>query len=177
MSDFRNIAYLQQGTIRQRAAHETLTALGIMKTLVDYDARLAGTIPLDVDVLNSDLDILCQVDEARMAAFAALLRQEYGHLLGFALARKQRYGHPVVVCDFIFRDFPVQVYGSPTPVDAQRAWVHMLAEARLLAQGGAGVRNAVRALKLAGMKTEPAFAQVFGLSGDAYEALYELGKT
>jgi hypothetical protein len=33
----------------------------------------------------------------------------------------------------------------------------------------------VRALKRAGIKTEPAFAQVFGLSGDAYEALYELG--
>jgi len=173
--DFRTIAYLQGGTPTQRAAYDILTRLGVLEALAPYDARLAGTIPLDVDIPGSDLDILCQVAPSEMDAFAALLGQTYGHLPGFALARKQRYGHAIIVCDFSFRGFPIQVYGSPTPVDAQRAWVHLLAEAHLLAQAKPEAREAVRALKLAGIKTEPAFAQVFGLAGDAYETLYQLG--
>ena len=177
MPDFRDIRYLQSGTARQRAAYETLTALGILETLAAYDARLAGTIPLDVDTPDSDLDILCQVQPAEMDAFARLLRDSYGQLPGFALARKQRYGRPIVVCDFTFCEFPIQVYGSPAPVDEQRAWVHLLAEAHLLAAAGPEARKAVRALKRAGMKTEPAFARVFGLTGDAYEALYEIGRS
>ena len=173
--DYRTIDYLQRGTPTQRRAYAALTELGIMAALGAYDARLAGTIPLDVDIPGSDLDILCQVDEARMDAFSELLRRKYGRRPGFVLTRKQRYGHPIVLCDFTCCGFPIQVYGSPAPVDTQRAWVHLLAEARLLAGAGPETREAVRALKLAGMKTEPAFAQVFGLSGDAYEALYELG--
>ncbi len=174
-NDFRRIAYLRQGTPRQREAYAALSALGILDALAGYDARLAGTIPIDVDIPGSDLDILCQVAEACMDAFAEQLRQAYGGYPGFQLTRKQRYDHPVIVCDFYFHDFPIQVYGSPTPVDAQRAWVHMLAEARLLAGAGREAKSAVRMLKRAGMKTEPAFAQVFGLSGDAYETLYALG--
>lgn len=175
MPDFRTIAYLQEGTSTQQAAYDILSMLGVLETLAPYDARLAGTIPLEVDIPGSDLDILCQVSEAQMDAFAALMRQAYRHLPGFTLARKRRYGHAVILCDFSFRDFPIQVYGSPTPVDAQRAWVHLLAEAHLLAQAKPEDRTAVRALKLAGIKTEPAFAQVFGLEGDAYETLYEMG--
>ena len=176
MPDFRDIGYLKTGTPRQRQAFRTLTELGILARLKAFDARLAGTIPLDVDIPGSDLDILCQVARSEMDAFAALLGQTYGHLPGFSLTRKQRYGHPVILCDFSFGGFPIQVYGSPTPVDRQRAWVHLLTEAHLLAGAGPEAREAVRALKLAGMKTEPAFARVFGLAGDAYEALYELGK-
>jgi hypothetical protein len=175
MPDYRTIAYLQRGTPTQRRAYAALTELGIMVTLGAYNARLAGTIPIDVDIPGSDLDILCHTPEPEMDAFEALLRREYGHPPDFTLARKRRYGHPIILCDFTYRDFPIQVYASPTPVDAQRAWVHLLAEARLLADAGPEAREAVRALKRAGIKTEPAFAQVFGLSGDAYEALYELG--
>ncbi len=173
--DFRTIAYLQGGTSTQRAAYDILTMLGVMETLAAYDARLAGTIPLDVDIPGSDLDIICQVAGAQRDAFAELLRKEYGHLAGFALARKQRYGQTIILCDFTCRDVPIQVYGSPEPVARQRAWVHMIAEAHLLAQAKPEDKEAVRALKLAGVKTEPAFAQVFGLAGDAYETLYELG--
>jgi len=151
--DFRTIAYLQGGTSRQRAAYDALTALGVMKTLAAYDARLAGTIPLDVDIPGSDLDIICQVAAAQSEGFARLLRWEYEHLPGFTLARKQRYGRTVSLCDFTFREFPIQIYGSPEPVTRQRAWVHMIAEAHLLAQAKPEEKEAVRALKRAGMKT------------------------
>ena len=173
--DFRTLDYLRTGTLRQRQAFAALTELGILETLAPFDPRLVGTIPLGVDIPTSDLDIICQVAEPD--AFATLLRQVYGAMPGFELARKRRYGHPIVLCEFTHRDFPIQVYGSPQPVERQRAWVHMLAEAHLLAGAGPEARDAIRALKLAGVKTEPAFARVFGLGSDedAFDILYELG--
>jgi len=164
---------LKTGAPAQRAAWRVLTALGILDALAPFHARLVGSIPIDVDIPGSDLDIICQADD--LDALAQLLKERYGRLSRFRIAFKTRYNHPVLVCEFEYGGFPIQVYGSPTPVERQRGWVHMAAEAHLLAQGGEKAREAVRALKRTGMKTEPAFAQVFGLSGDPYETLYTMG--
>ena len=50
----------------------------------------------------------------------------------------------------------------------------MIAEARLLSLAGESAKQAIRALKKQGIKTEPAFARYFGLLGDPYETLYAL---
>jgi hypothetical protein len=168
-----DIDTLRTGTPRQRAAWRALTSLGIMGILAPFDARLAGTIPIDVDIPGSDLDILCHARD--LDALEAVLTTHFATLPRFRCTRKVRYGHPILLCEFSHHDFPIQVYGSPTPVTRQRAWVHLVAEAYLLAQADDSAKAQVRSLKRAGVKTEPAFAQVFGLVGDPYEALYELG--
>ena len=50
---------------------------------------------------------------------------------------------------------------------------HFRIEERLLAPN-ADLRRKVLELKRQGMKTEPAFAKVFGLPGDPYEAILRL---
>ena len=168
-----SIDALRTGTPVQRAAWRVLTELAILDILAPFHARLVGAIPIDVDIPGSDLDIICQAPD--LEPLARVLEAHFGRFPDFHLARKTRYGHPILVCDFTHRGFPIQVYGSPTPVERQRGWVHMAAEAHLLNLGGPEAREAVRALKQAGKKTEPAFAQVFGLAGDPYDALYALG--
>ncbi len=168
-----DIHHLRNGTRTQRAAWAAVSRSGILTYLADFDARWVGTIPIDVDIPGSDVDVICfapnlDLLEERLSVWL----QPYGV---FRLARKTRYEYPILVAEFDFMEWPFQVYGSPVPVDEQRAWVHMVAEAYLLAQGGEALRRAVRALKLTGEKTEPAFAQVLGLAGDPYEVLYELG--
>jgi hypothetical protein len=47
----------------------------------------------------------------------------------------------------------------------------MLVEERLLRHGGEELRQQIHQRKLQGSKTEPAFATVFGLTGDPYQTL------
>ncbi len=168
-----DIGALREGTPRQRAAWRTLQQLGILDILAPFHARLAGTIPIDVDIPGSDLDIICETTD--FESLTRILQKHYGHFPDFELTLKTRYGHAVLLCEFRTDEFPIQIYASPTPVDQQRAWVHLLAEAALLAEGGEEAKEAVRALKRLGVKTEPAFAQVFGLAGDPYDVLYQIG--
>ncbi len=165
--------FLQQGTPTQQAAARVLQELKIFQVLAPFCPRLAGTIPIDVDLPGSDLDIICQAQD--LYELAARVATHFGPMPGFRLRHKTREGQPILVAEFEYEGFPIQIYGSQTPVDHQRAWVHMVAEAYLLDQAGPEARAAVRKLKAAGLKTEPAFAQVFRLPGDPYDVLYQLG--
>jgi hypothetical protein len=54
------LSYLLRGHERQRAAFRALQALDIFAVLHEYHPLLAGTVPLDADVEDSDLDIICE---------------------------------------------------------------------------------------------------------------------
>ena len=64
---------------------------------------------------------------------------------------------------FVWSESEVEVFAQPVPVYAQHGFRHMVIEGRLLALGGFPLRDRVRALRRAGMKTEPAFARALGL--------------
>lgn len=167
-----DIAYLLDGTERQRAAYETLRRLGIFDTLKRYTPTLVGTIPIGIDVPASDLDIICEANDLR--AFAEDVERAYGDEREFRLWRRRIRGVPSVVANFLFEEFPIEVFAQSQPVTTQNAYRHMVVEARLLEIGGPAARRAIRHLKDEGMKTEPAFAQYFDLDGDPYDALLDL---
>jgi hypothetical protein len=170
--NWRDISYLQQGGNRQQQAYKVLMSLGIFETLAEFDPVLVGTIPIQVDLPDSDLDIICEVCD--LDRFERLLRAHYACEVGFVV--KQKWGKAVLVCDFEYGGFPIQVFGQDVPVRRQRAYRHMLIEARLLEIAGEEARRAIRALKASGLKTEPAFARWFSLSGDPYLRLLELAE-
>lgn len=168
------IDYLARGTPRQRAAHSALEAAGVMQGLAPWGPLLAGTIPLGIDVEGSDLDILCEVYQ--FGPFLAQLQERFGHLPGYEARQKEIGSLPTVVARFHSSAFLVEVFAQPRPVAAQNGYRHMLIEARLLKLAGPGAAAAVHELKARGMKTEPAFARYFGLSGDPYQALLDLAE-
>ena len=170
--DWRNIEYLAAGTPTQHAAFQVLTQSQIFDHLREFHPVLVGTIPLDIDIPGSDLDILCEVFD--FAPFAALLQTHYVRLLNFYQHTKDLNGVPSHISRFTLHEFPIEIVAQPIPVTQQRAYLHMLAEAHLLDQGGDPARAAIRALKLSGMKTEPAFGEYFRLEGDPYQALLKL---
>ncbi len=65
---------------------------------------------------------------------------------------------------------PFGIVAQSTPVHRQMGWRHFLVEKRLLDLGVPELRTAVVAAKRSGRKTEPAFADLLKLDGDAYEA-------
>ena len=172
--DWLNPTYLAQGTRTQQAAYAILLQAKIFTVLGEFHPVLTGTIPLDVDIPGSDLDILCEVYD--FAPFAALIRTHYGHLPDFYQNAKTLHEIPSHISRFSFPEspFPFEIVAQPIPVTEQRAYRHLCAEARLLARGGYSARAAIRALKLSGIKTEPAFGQYFHLPGDPYLALLEM---
>lgn len=172
LHDWMNITYLREGTARQREAYHALMTLGIFEHLQAYSPVLAGTIPLDIDVPDSDLDIICEVHD--LDAFERLIRECFSLYDDFRMRHYDVRGVASVVANFYAEGFMIEVFGLPYPVEAQNAYRHMVVEARLLALGGEKTKQAIRSLKQEGIKTEPAFAQYFGLVGDPYEAMLAL---
>lgn len=166
---WQDIAYLQAGSSSQRAAYSALTELGILDTLQEYSPVLAGTYPLDLAVSGSDLDILCAAPDLEL--FTRVLERAYETREGFLIETKILESQPTVICRFLFRGLPVEIFGQTRPVQEQNGYRHLLVEARLLEQAGPAARQAILQLKQDGQKTEPAFAQYFGLHGDPYQVL------
>lgn len=167
--DFFDLAYLQQGNARQRQAYEALTELQVADKLAFYHPVLAGTIPLEIDVPESDLDLICEVYDAKR--FEQELQLHFGACRDYACSSKTVGGLLRTVANFTHRGLAFEVFGQPVPVTAQNAYRHMVIEHRMLEMGGAGTRDAIRKLKAGGLKTEPAFGEFFQIDGDPYEAL------
>lgn len=174
MKNWKDSYYLRTGNPRQQLAYATLKSLGIWRTLTTFDPVLAGTIPLNIDIASSDLDILCAVDSAKTARFVQLLHAQYAHLPEFIIAQKLINHRASVVCSFRYQGFEIEIFGQDCPTERKQAFRHMVVESLVLQAGGETWRAAVRQLKERGMKTEPAFAKLLQLPGNPYEALLVL---
>jgi hypothetical protein len=174
MSKWKDMRYLQAGNSRQQRAYAVLQELAIATVLRDFDPVLAGTIPLGIDLPESDLDIICEVPAARQELFEALLRQQYGQLAGFQLARASIGGHESIVCNFQYAGSELELFGQGLPTRRQNAYRHLVVEQAILDAGGPEWRAAVVRLKRRGLKTEPAFALLLQLPGNPYDALLDL---
>lgn len=168
-----NLNTLKNGTERQQAAYGAIVRSGVMQALRPYTPVLAGTIPLDVDIPDSDLDILCYAPD--LDAFAAEAEQQYGHIPTFNAQTKPINGHATYLVRFQAFDFDFELFAQAIPVEQQNGYVHMLIEHRLLALFPQS-REPIRNLKRSGLKTEPAFAHHFKLIGDPYAVLLQLAR-
>lgn len=171
-TSWHDTAYLLHGTARQRAAYHALDSLNVFYTLRAYDPVLVGTIPINLDVAGSDLDIICGAYD--LAAFRQDVADAFGDHAGFRIVQLTINDLPSVIANFVHDGFAIELFAQSRPVTAQNAYVHMVVEAQLLRIGGKEARTAIRELKRQGLKTEPAFARYFGLDGDPFATLLEL---
>ena len=167
-----DLSRLLEGTPSQRSAALALKRLRLFELLEDYTPALCGTVPIDCELPSSDLDVVCHAP--RRLVFEETLRIHFGDLPDFTCAVKTLVGEASVVCRFAFEGWRVEIVGQDVAVPLQRAFAHMVAEAHLLAGGPPSARDSIRDLKRQGLSTEEAFARLFGLQGDPYDALYGL---
>ena len=170
--DWRDPSYLAEGTASQRRAWRCLKRLELPEHLSAFDPLVVGTIPIDVDVADSDIDIICEADE--LSLLERSVRDRFEGFRGFSCHYRDIDGLPSLVAAFEDEGLTVEIFGQNRPTREQTAFVHMAVEHRLLALAGPWLRTEVRRLKSGGLKTEPAFAAALGLPGDPYEAMAAL---
>lgn len=174
LRDWSDITYLMNGHDRQRAAYQVLRELDAFYKLKPFSPLLVGSYPLDLEVDDSDLDIICEA--GNLLDFEQQLTQWYGHYESFRAEALLDGAMPTMFVELVCRGFKVEFFAQQIPVRHQVAFRHMEIEERLLRLAGFEARRAIRTLKEQGVKTEPAFAKYFGLDGDPFQALLDLSK-
>lgn len=170
--DLHDLSYLAEGTPRQRDALRVIRELRLWENLAAYTPALAGSVPLNIDVEGSDLDVICESYD-----FSSFERDlcTLGDPRDIRVYRDVVRGVRSLLAWYRFDDsWGIEVFAQPVPVARQFACLHLLAEARLLELGGKPARDSIRELKRQGLKTEQAFAAYFGIAGDPYDELARL---
>lgn len=172
MIKFLSIAYLNSGNFRQQLAYKELIDLEIMRKLTTYNPLLAGTIPIEIDISTSDLDIVCHCEDVHQ--FSEKLIDLFGEQEGFSIQTKLVNKEPTTIANFQGKHFPIELFGQAIPSQKQDAFRHMLIEHQILQEKDSTFTQKIIHLKKSGVKTEPAFAQLLGLKGNPYQALLKL---
>ena len=172
--DFTNIQYLRSGNNRQQRAYLKLTELSIFEKLQAYKPLLAGTIPLGIDLPESDLDIICEC--SNHVKFTETLTSLYSNKNNFEVRTSIWKGLTSTIVTFQSGEFEIEIFGQDCPTRNQNAYQHMIIEYQILNSKDDDFRTKIIGLKQEGIKTEPAFAKLLDLSGNPYEELLKLEK-
>ncbi|WP_377892255.1 DUF4269 domain-containing protein [Alkalihalobacillus sp. R86527] len=159
---------MKTGTKKQKRAYRAISELEIMKDLKAYHPVLCGTIPIDIDIESSDLDIVMEVNDAE--AFETKIRNLYSSKDSFKVKRTTIRGNEIIKATFVFQHFEFELFGQAQPVHTQFAFLHMVIEFELMKKYP-GLKDGVIELKKQGYKTEPAFCKLLEIEGDPYEGL------
>lgn len=169
MNNFKSIEYLKVGNTRQKRAYLTLEKYRIIENLREFKPVLAGTIPIEIDLPSSDLDIICFCESH--PEFSDKLSSFYGKEPLFKVSSKEINGILSTIATFTTPEFKIEIFGQNLPISQQSAFKHLITESKILKEKGEDFRNAIKQLKMEGYKTEPAFAKLLGLKGDPYQQL------
>ncbi|MCT4618161.1 MAG: DUF4269 domain-containing protein [Marinisporobacter sp.] len=169
---WENISYLLNGNDKQKKAYETLKKIEVFHILKKFNPILVGTIPINIDTENSDLDIICEVYD--FDEFEGILRTHFKGMTGLKINKDEREGIKNLVANFIYGEFIIEIFGQPVPTTKQNGYKHMIIEERLLKIGGDEFKREIIKLKKEGIKTEPAFARRLNIEGNPYFELLKL---
>ncbi|MCY0969931.1 DUF4269 domain-containing protein [Chryseobacterium wangxinyae] len=172
MIDFTKLTYLKVRNERQTRAYEVLTKYRIFQVLESYSPILAGTIPLEIDIDGSDLDIICELDFTFEEDFLDDI--SFSKMIPSNADVKVEYpiinGEKSITINFMLEEFSIEIFAQNKPTIQQNAYLHMIAEYKILKEKGEDFKQKIIELKKKGIKTEPAFGILLNLE-NPYEDL------
>ncbi|MEN2487984.1 DUF4269 domain-containing protein [Flavobacterium sp. B11] len=171
MINFKDISYLKTGNLKQQAAFHVLTKHKVLENLAEFDPILVGTIPIDIDIEDSDLDIVCYWQNK--SAFIERIKHLFEKENRFSIREIMIDNKESVVANFFIEAFEIEIFGQNTPTELQNGYKHMLIEDQILRSRDENFRLAIIKLKESGIKTEPAFGALLGLKGNVYQELLD----
>ncbi|KAF0811089.1 hypothetical protein A167_00121 [Alcanivorax sp. S71-1-4] len=150
-------------------AQQAIAQAGITTHLAVYQPHIVSTLFVHFDVADSDIDVICTCPDLDL--FLHEVSVHFNRMQGFEAYRRTAH----VVAHFHHEGFVFEIYGSSVPPARQLAMRHYRVMQRLSALGGEPLQTAVRGCRQQqGLKTEPAIADVLGLTGDPYAAVLAL---
>lgn len=164
--DFTSIDYLKTGNERQKNSYKLLVEYKILTFLQKFDPILVGTIPINIDIESSDLDIICYSHDRN--EFVKCVENNFSNFKDFYIRESHMSDREAVIAGFNIDNFEIEIFCQDIPTQQQNAYRHMLIEYKILCEKGEAFRQKIIDLKQQGYKTEPAFAIMLGLTGDPY---------
>ena len=171
MQDFLTIDYLEYGNEIQHNVFHLLRNHQILEKLDEYKPIVVGTIPIEINIENSDIDIIGETSNFEKATNH--LTENFSHHIEFKIDQLTNNNEICLTCNFRIDTFEIEIYLENKIPTEQNAYQHMLIEAKLLEKFDESFKNKIIELKKNGYKTEPAFAKVLELKGNPYLALLE----
>lgn len=169
MKDFTKPNYLKSGNPKQKKIYHIVNELRIFEILHEFKPVIVGTIPIEIDLPNSDIDIICEVKD--LQKFKILLTKSFNAFDSFVVKEKLIRGIKTVITSFVYLNFKLEFFGQDKPTIEQYAYRHMIIEHQILKQKPELFRQRIIELKYEGYNTEEAFAELLNLKGDPFEAL------
>ena len=167
--NLETLDYLNDGNEKQRRAHQLLTSHSVFEILRGFDPLLIGTIPLNIDIEKSDLDIICCWKSKNL--FIETIIENFSHHRGFLLTEKKITSHDTIIATFQIDQFEIEIFGQNMPTKQQEGYRHMMIEHKILSSNDETFRQKIIYLKKQGLTTEQAFAKQLDLAGDPYQEL------
>ncbi len=150
---------------------DVVNQLALLRLLAEFDPIVIGTPPLGIATPLSDIDIACSAPD--FDRFADVARRSFGEMKSFSIRTPNHLPDPAIIASFCAMGWEIEIFCQEIATEVQWGVRHFRIEERLLALRPQ-LRERIVDLKRGGMKTEPAFARILGLTGDPYEALLEL---
>ncbi|MCE2028350.1 DUF4269 domain-containing protein [Sessilibacter corallicola] len=147
------------------AARRALISSQILEKLQAYSPTVVSTVFLNLHTPSSDIDIVCS--HACAIQFSHDLNKALKGQNNVTIKRKP----DCILGRFILDDIPFEIYSSTQPVNLQFGYRHFKIMEKLTALGGQSFCNAIRKLKLTGLKTEPAICKWLNIEGDPYSEI------
>lgn len=150
-------------------SYQLLNDFQIIEQLENYNPLVVGTIPIEIDLDDSDVDIILQTNDCN--DLEKFLLDKFSHFQNFKMEQRMSDNQNILVCNFIIDQIPFEIYAENKPTHLQYGFLHMMKEFEILNQKGIRFKNEIIQLKKQGYKTEPAFAKLLGLIGNPYDEL------
>ena len=164
--DFSTIEYLKFGNEKQILAYNILTRNNVLSNIAEFEPILVGTIPINIDIENSDLDIICYWENK--TDFKAKIQSVFGEEREFKIRETNIGNQETVIANFKIDALEIEIFGQNIPTKNQNGYKHMIIENEILASKDENFRLEIIKLKQKGYKTEPAFGLLLGLKNDPY---------
>ncbi|KAM9957717.1 hypothetical protein ACTFIW_012686 [Dictyostelium discoideum] len=171
---FNNIEYLNEERSNQvqKNAYKILKENKIIEVLKEFEPILAGTIPIEIDIIGSDLDICCcwkDDDDNNKEKLISTIEKNFSSYKDFKIKKNHIVnGVETIFSEFEIDGFQFEIFCQNIPTKQQNAYRHMIIEYQILFEKGESFKNDIINLKKFGLKTEPAFAKLLNITGNPY---------